>query len=104
MSDTEETALIALRVGRLDGIEFRRLRVSQRQDKSRRGGGVEGGGRRRRGAGFRMFRLLLVAGTQLVELLKVALGGELGDVRRIHGGDAALMLSHGGRWRWRCRP
>lgn len=93
MSDTEETALIAFRVGRLDSIEFGRFRVSQRQNESRHGGGVEGGGRRR-GAGFRIFRL------QLVELLKVALGGELGDVRRIHGGDAALMLSHGGRWRW----
>lgn len=103
MSDTEETALIAFRVGRLDSIEFRRSRVSQRQDKSRRGGGVDGG-RRRRGAGFRMFRLLLVVGMQLVELLEVALRGELGDVRRIHGGDAALMLSHGGRWRWRWRP
>lgn len=51
-----------------------------------------------------MIRLLLVVGTQLVELLEVALRGKLGDVWRIHGGDTALMLcSHGGRWRWRWR-
>lgn len=72
MSDAEETSLIALRVGRLDSIEFGRFRVSQRQDKSRRGTGVEVDGRCY-GAGFRMIRLQLVVGTQLVEFLKVAL-------------------------------
>lgn len=48
-----------------------------------------------------MIRLLLAAGVELAELLKVALGSELCEVRRIHGGDAALRLgfSHDGRWR-----
>lgn len=45
--------------------------------------------------------LLLAAGVELAELLKVALGSELCEVRRIHGSDAALRLglSHDGRWR-----
>lgn len=46
--------------------------------------------------------LLLAAGVELAELLKVALGSELCEVRRIHGDAGAALrlgLSHDGRWR-----